>query len=66
MRGYIIKRINASKPSEKEREETIKEIKILQKLVHQNIIKLIEFFKSKKDEIIYLNIITEYSDDGYL
>ena len=63
---YVIKRINLSKLSEKEREETINETKILQKLDHQNIIKFIEFFISKKEEIIYLNIITEYADDGDL
>ena len=63
---YVIKRINLSKLSEKEREETINETKILQKLDHQNIIKFIEFFISKKDEIIYLNIIIEYADDDDL
>ena len=50
----------------KKEEETIKETKILQKSEHQNIIKFIEFFILKKDEIIYLNIITKYADDGDL
>jgi serine/threonine protein kinase len=50
----------------KKEEETIKETKILQKSEHQNIIKFIEFFILKKDEIIYLNIITKYADDDDL
>ena len=66
MWGYVIKRINLPKLSEKEREEAINKTKILQKLAHQNIIKFIEFLILKKDEIIYLNIILEYADDGYL
>ncbi len=47
----VIKRINLSKLNDKEKEETINESKILQKLDHQNIIKFYEVFIEKKSEI---------------
>ena len=61
----VIKRINLSKLDNKEKEETINESKILQKLDHQNIIKFIEVFIEKKSEIT-LNLVTEYADAGDL
>jgi serine/threonine protein kinase len=61
----VIKRINLSKLDNKEKEETINESKILQKLDHQNIIKFIEVFIEKKSQTT-LNIVTEYADDGDL
>ena len=61
----VIKRINLSKLDDKEKEETINESKILQKLDHQNIIKFIEVFIEKKSQTT-LNIVTEYADDGDL
>ena len=50
--------------NEKEKEETINESKILQKLDHQNIIKFIDFFINKEKKT--LNIVTEYADGGDL
>ena len=61
----VVKRINLSKLDNKEKEETINESKILQKLDHQNIIKFIEVFIEKKSQTT-LNIVTEYADDGDL
>ena len=61
----VIKRINLSKLDDKEKEETINESKILQKLDHQNIIKFYEVFLEKKSEIT-LNLVTEYADGGDL
>ena len=46
MRGYVIKRINLPKLSEKEREEAINKTKILQKLAHNN--KIYRIFNIKK------------------
>ena len=62
----VIKRINLSKLNDKEREETINESKILQKLDHQNIIKFYEVFLEKKKSEEILNIVTEYADGGDL
>ena len=61
----VIKRINLSKLDDKEKEETINESKILQKLDHQNIIKFYDVFIEKKSEIT-LNLVTEYADGGDL
>ena len=61
----VIKRINLSKLDDKEKEETINESKILQKLDHQNIIKFYDVFIEKKSETT-LNLVTEYADGGDL
>jgi NIMA (never in mitosis gene a)-related kinase len=60
----VVKSIDLSSLNEKEKEETINESKILQKLDHQNIIKFIDFFINKEKKT--LNIVTEYADGGDL
>ena len=53
----VVKSIDLSSLNEKEKEETINESKILQKLDHQNIIKFIDFFINKEKKTLKLKLI---------
>ena len=61
----VIKQINIQNMSEKDKQDTLNEAKILEKLDHPNIIKFKEVFIANKP-IKTLNIVTEYADGGDL
>ena len=61
----VIKQINIQNMSEKDKQDTLNEAKILEKLDHPNIIKFKEVFIENKP-IKTLNIVTEYADGGDL
>ena len=64
-RYCVIKIINIENMTEKEKNDTLTESRILKQLEHQNIIKLKEVFMAKKPQFT-LNIVTEYADGGDL
>ena len=57
----VIKQINIQNMTEKDKQDTLNEAKILEKLDHPNIIKFKEVFIANKP-IKTLNIVTEYAD----
>lgn len=59
---YVLKKINLRGLSEKDKKETLNEVKILSQCNHFNIIKYYESFIEND----YLNIITEYAEGGDL
>ena len=61
----VIKQIILDNLDEKEKQETLNEVKILKKLDHSNIIKFIDAFTRTKPNTT-LNIVTEYADGGDL
>ncbi len=61
----VIKQINIQNMTEKDKQDTLNEAKILEKLDHPNIIKFKEVFIANKP-IKTLNIVTEYADGGDL
>ena len=61
----VIKQINVEGMTEKEKQDTLNEASILEKLDHPNIIKFLEVFTSPKPKET-LNIVTEYADGGDL
>ena len=61
----VIKQIVVEGMNEKEKDDTLNEATILQKLDHPNIIKFYEVFMSPKPQHT-LNIVTEYADGGDL
>ena len=62
---YVLKTILLEGLKDKEYKETLKEVSIIQKLDHPNIIKLYEAFLCKLPRK-KLNLITEYADGGDL
>ena len=61
----VIKQINIQNMNEKDKQDTLNEAKILEKLDHPNIIKFKEVFIANKP-LKTLNIVTEYADGGDL
>ena len=61
----VIKQINIQNMNEKDKQDTLNEAKILEKLDHPNIIKFKEVFIANKPTKT-LNIVTEYADGGDL
>ena len=61
----VVKQINIQNMSEKDKQETLNEARILEKLDHPNIIKFKEVFIANKP-VKTLNIVTEYADGGDL
>ena len=61
---YVYKSVNVIALKEKERDTLLNEIKVLKKINHQNVIEIknSQYSKDKK----FLNIITEYAEDGTL
>lgn len=59
----VIKEVNLNCMSKEERDETIKEAKILEVLKHPNIVKFKEVFKTKKGKLC---IVMDFADGGDL
>lgn len=59
----VLKQIDLNGMSDKEKQDTMKEARILEALDHPSIIKLIGSFKSRGG---YLNIVMNYADGGDL
>lgn len=59
----VIKKIDISKMSEKERNETLKESKILEVMDHPNIVRFKEVYKTKQNKLC---IVMDYADGGDL
>jgi len=59
----VIKQVNISRMSEKEKQDTLKEAKILEVLGHPNIIRFREVYKTKKGRLC---IVMDYADGGDL
>jgi NIMA (never in mitosis gene a)-related kinase len=55
----VVKRINIKKMSEEEKQETLKEAKILEVLNHPNIIRFKEVYKTNKGQLC---IVMDYAD----
>jgi NIMA (never in mitosis gene a)-related kinase len=60
---YVIKYMNLTAMSASEKEETLKEAKILEYLRHPNIVKFKEVYKTKKGKLC---IVMEFADGGDL
>jgi NIMA (never in mitosis gene a)-related kinase len=59
----VIKQVDIGGMSEKERQDTLKEAKILEVLNHPNIIRFKEVYKTKKGKLC---IVMDYADGGDL
>lgn len=59
----VIKQVNISLMTEREREETLKEARILELLCHPNVIKFREVYKTKNG---HLCIVMDFADGGDL
>jgi NIMA (never in mitosis gene a)-related kinase len=59
----VIKKIDISRMSEKERNETLKESKILEVMNHPNIVRFKEVYKTKQNKLC---IVMGYADGGDL
>ena len=60
---WVIKEIDLAELSPKERQDCLKEAKILEALSHPNIIKFREIYQTKQQK---LHIVMEYADGGTL
>jgi len=58
-----VKQVDLNNMSESEKQETIKEARILEALHHPNIIKFIELYKTKKNKLC---IVMDFADGGDL
>ena len=56
---YVIKEIDITQMTEAERQETLKEAKILSSLAHPNIVSFKEAYKTKKGNLC---IVMDYAD----
>ena len=59
----VIKQVDIGKMSENERQDTLKEAKILEVLNHPNVIRFREVYKTKKGKLC---IVMDYADGGDL
>ena len=59
----VIKQVDIGKMSESERNDTLKEAKILEALNHPNVIRFREVYKTKKGKLC---IVMDYADGGDL
>lgn len=59
----VIKQVDIGKMSENERNDTLKEAKILEALNHPNVIRFREVYKTKKGKLC---IVMDYADGGDL
>ena len=59
----VMKQIDVSRMSDKEKREVVQESKLLEALQHPNIVKFIEVYKTKKGKLC---IIMDYADGGDL
>lgn len=60
---WVIKQVNMSDMSPEEKEVTAREVKILEKLDHPNIVRFREIYRTNKDK---LSFVMEYADGGDL
>jgi NIMA (never in mitosis gene a)-related kinase len=59
----VIKQVDIARMSEAEKQDTLKEAKILEVLNHPNIIRFKEVYKTKKGKLC---IVMDYADGGDL
>ena len=59
----VIKQVDIARMSESERQDTLKEAKILEALNHPNVIRFQEVYKTKKGKLC---IVMDYADGGDL
>ena len=59
----VMKQVDISRMSDKERKEVVQESKLLEALQHPNIVKFIEVYKTKKGKLC---IVMDYADGGDL
>ena len=59
----VIKQVDIGKMSENEKQDTLKEAKILEALNHPNVIRFREVYKTKKGKLC---IVMDYADGGDL
>lgn len=59
----VIKQVDIGRMSEAERQDTLKEAKILEALNHPNVIRFREVYKTKKGKLC---IVMDYADGGDL
>jgi NIMA (never in mitosis gene a)-related kinase len=59
----VMKQIDITKMSEKEKKEVVQEAKLLEALQHPNIVTFIEVYKTKKGKMC---IVMDYADGGDL
>jgi NIMA (never in mitosis gene a)-related kinase len=59
----VIKQVDIGRMSESEKQDTLKEAKILEALNHPNVIRFREVYKTKKGKLC---IVMDYADGGDL